>query len=296
MVGWQTIAAGIGLSTLIGAAYRNEMRQLAIHQLAESRIALTSQGIIEYAVTGEGEAVLISHSASGGYDQGLATARRFAGFKVIAPSRAGYLRTPVTTGLTPRAMASAYGGLLDTLKINRTVVVGWSAGAMSALEFALQYPDRCRALILGGAVTQPPPNYVLDIFASLVLSNQSDFLNWMVSKIAANVVIPLMEHDPDTQKILSAFATANPASKRLPGFKLDVEHMRRFHPLLETITVPTLMIHGTHDMLVPIAHAQAAVKKIPGAHLLIIPGGQHDCPIRYPDQVSPAIDRFLNGV
>lgn len=293
MMGWKTLAVGIGLSALVGSIYRSEMKRLSARQQNESHLAMTPQGIVEYAVTGEGQAVLISHSASGGYDQGLATAKRFPDFRVIAPSRSGYLRTPLETALTPHDMARAYAGLLDVLNIDKTIVIGWSAGAMSAIEFALHYPERCCALILGGAVTKPPPAYVLDIFAPVVLANRSDFLNWVMGKVATSVVLPLTERDLETREILRVFAAANPASKRLAGFKQDVDHMRCFHPPLEEICVPTLLIHGTNDILVPISHIQLAAARIPNAQLLIIRGGQHDCPIRHPAQVSLAIKRFV---
>lgn len=70
------------------------------------------------------------------------------GYRLIAPSRAGYLRSSVPPRFTVDEQAAEYAALLAHLRIRRAAVVGISAGAWSALAFARQYPDRCRALVL----------------------------------------------------------------------------------------------------------------------------------------------------
>ena len=71
-----------------------------------SQLIETSLGAVEFARHDTGAAVIISHSTGGGYDQGLMIARLLDGFQAIAVSRAGYLRTPLTTGQShPRGSA-----------------------------------------------------------------------------------------------------------------------------------------------------------------------------------------------
>jgi 2-hydroxy-6-oxonona-2,4-dienedioate hydrolase len=292
---WMAMA-GVGVTVLAGLAYQREIAAARERQRRGSRVLHTMRGPIEFAMTGEGPPLLIAHSAMGGYDQGLATAQRFPGFRVIAPSRAGYLRTPLTTGPDPEAMADAFAALLDAQAVPAVITVGWSAGAMSAIAFALRHPNRCRALILGSPITQPPPAHVLNVFAAVSLSNRSDFLNWLISSAAAAFGLPLIERDPQTRAIMRAFTLANPASDRFPGFEQDITQMRHFTPPLEAITIPTFIIHGGLDILVPLDHARSAAQRIPGARLLVIPGGQHDCPIRYPEIVGPALQAFLDTV
>src|SRR5689334_16308136 len=62
-----------------------------------SLVAITASGLVEYAEKGSGVPLLSIHGAGGGYDQGLANAAALVGesFRVIAPSRFGYLGTPV---------------------------------------------------------------------------------------------------------------------------------------------------------------------------------------------------------
>src|SRR6476620_6071530 len=85
-------AAGIAAYT----RYRKEIRAIRDRVDRGSTIAETGAGKIEYAATGEGEPMLSIHGAGGGYDQGLLVASDFGdGYRVVAPSRFGYLRAPV---------------------------------------------------------------------------------------------------------------------------------------------------------------------------------------------------------
>ena len=96
----------IGVVTIV-AAYEAEIRPIRAKVLAGGRIAETAVGKIEYSIAGDGMPLLSIHGAGGGYDQGLmiATALVGDGFKAIAPSRFGYLRTPVPSDASPAAQA-----------------------------------------------------------------------------------------------------------------------------------------------------------------------------------------------
>lgn len=115
-----------------------------------SLVVDTPCGPIEYAIKGEGPPLLVVHGAGGGFDQGLIIGAPLieTGYKVIAVSRFGYLRTPLPQDASPAAQADAYACLLDALGIRRVVILGASAGAPSSLQFALRHPERCQALVL----------------------------------------------------------------------------------------------------------------------------------------------------
>ena len=70
------------------------------------------------------------------------------GYKVIAPSRFGYLRRDFPADLCSKNQADALLELLDSLHIMKLPVAGGSAGALAAVQFALRHPDRTSALIL----------------------------------------------------------------------------------------------------------------------------------------------------
>ena len=98
--------AGAALAGLLRRAtlaeYRHDIRKIRREVQEGGSIAVTKAGPIEYASEGRGAPALIIHGATGGYDQGLLLARSFApaGVRTIAPSRFGYLRTPLPADAT----------------------------------------------------------------------------------------------------------------------------------------------------------------------------------------------------
>ncbi len=133
--------------------YQSDMRTAQERVMSGSQVIETKCGPIEYATMGEGPPVLVVHGAGGGYDQGILLARTMVGdgFRVIAPSRFGYLRTPLPANATPSAQADAHACLLDALNISKVAIVGFSAGGPSTLQFALRYPNRTSAMVLTSA-------------------------------------------------------------------------------------------------------------------------------------------------
>src|ERR1035441_10074443 len=93
--------------------------------VGRSKTVETSFGTLEYAEWGEGEPMLVVHGAAGGFDQGIdmtgAMARR--GYRLIVPSRFGYLRSTLPGNLTTAMQADAYAQLLDRLGIDKVAVV-----------------------------------------------------------------------------------------------------------------------------------------------------------------------------
>src|SRR5512134_1095337 len=139
---------------LVYLRFRQDMRAHEERIASGSTIANTPCGVIEYSEQGEGQPVLVIHGAGGGYDQGLLLSEPLgAGFRVIAPSRFGYLNTPYPDDPSALAQADAYACLLDYLGVKRVSVVAFSAGGPSALQFALRYPDRTNALVMVSTIS-----------------------------------------------------------------------------------------------------------------------------------------------
>src|SRR5690242_7937224 len=187
------------LAIMAGVLYGSYRHQLGVERdrIAQgSELAQTACGPIEYASLGNGPAVLFVHGAGGGYDQMLDMGRTLAdaGFRVIAPSRFGYLRTPLPADASPAAQADAHACLLDALKIERAAVIGISAGAPSSMQFALRHPRRCAALALLVPLAWAPPEErasaprpspaVWLVFPTL----KSDFLFWLLTRTAPSLV------------------------------------------------------------------------------------------------------------
>ena len=73
------------------------------------------------------------------------------GFKVLAPSRPGYGRTPAVFSYAQQA--DVMSALLDVLQITKVSVYGVSGGGPPAIQFAARHPEKCSSLILEAAVT-----------------------------------------------------------------------------------------------------------------------------------------------
>lgn len=117
---------------------------------APSQRIETARGPVEYAIRGEGPVLLVAHGGPGGYDQALLLGELFSrnGFQVVAPSRPGYLGTPVETGRTAEEQGDALAALLDALDIRRACVLGVSGGGPASYQLAQRHPDKPQALIV----------------------------------------------------------------------------------------------------------------------------------------------------
>ena len=152
-----TIIAGFCTGIVTKQRYhrwKQQQRQRLL--LSESRLLETTRGTVEYQMEGVGQVVLMLHGSPGGYDQGLAVARflDLSGFTLLALSRPGYRRTPLSSGETPEAQADLFAATLDALNVSQVVVIAHSGGGPAALQFALRYPQRCQGLLLLSALSQ----------------------------------------------------------------------------------------------------------------------------------------------
>jgi 2-hydroxy-6-oxonona-2,4-dienedioate hydrolase len=140
-------------------AFSRDLRE-ARRRLVElaTSTAVTRFGPIEYVDQGTGFAVLLVHGIFGGHDAALRLAppEALATYRTVAPSRFGYLGTPMPPHCDVPMQADAHAALLDSLGIDRTVVYAASAGSTSALQLAIRHPDRVAGLVLQSANVPGP--------------------------------------------------------------------------------------------------------------------------------------------
>ena len=127
-------------------AVRESKDRLAAYN---ARTAALSNGDMTYVDSGEGEVILSVHGIFGGYDQAHDTCKDFCSdYRIIAPSRFGYLGSDISGDGTPAEQAAAYVELLDKLGVDKAYLLATSAGGSVAIRFALDYPHRTKGLIL----------------------------------------------------------------------------------------------------------------------------------------------------
>ena len=300
---------------LVYVQYRSDLSTARRELLAGSQIASTACGPIEYAVAGSGPAVLVIHGAGGGYSQASEFSQSLAaaGFKAIAMSRFGYLRTPLPAHASPAAQADAHACLLDALGIRTAAAFGVSAGAPSALQYCLRHQARCIALVLlVPAISVPgrdvgettPPSPFWQFVFDYVL--RSDFVIWGVTRLWPEMLVETVLATP-----LDQFRNADPA-ERQRGLRL----IRDIFPVslkadglrndalvttpsparhLERITAPTLAISAKDDLYGTYVGAKYAAEQIPGARLVSYPTGGHSW-LGHDAEVREALVSFLRGI
>ena len=141
---------GVGLIVLAVSVvgfvlFRQDLREARSRLASVPTTIYPSQyGDIQYRVVGSGPTVLVSHGITGGVDQAEYLVTKWRNFeeryRFVYVSRFGYLKSSLPDDATPRLQAAAYKELLDHLGIERTFVVGNSAGGAAAMWFAIDYP------------------------------------------------------------------------------------------------------------------------------------------------------------
>jgi pimeloyl-ACP methyl ester carboxylesterase len=292
------VACVVGVTALLTLAaylrYRQDLAEAQQRITQRSQIARTPCGTIEYAVQGEGPAVLVVHGAGGGYDQGLLMSRRLAanGYKTVAMSRFGYLGTPMPPDASAEAQAEAHVCLLDALKLGRVAVLGASAGAPSSLQLAIRHPERVAALILlvpatylpgtDGAGTRVPRGLKTIINTAL----KWDFPFWAASHIARRSLIRTMLGTPpelltgasaeDRAEVAAMLDSVLPVSQRRLGLLNEAQvttSLRRY--ALEQIRAPTLIVSAQDDLYGTYERARYTAGEIQGARFVGYPTGGH---------------------
>jgi pimeloyl-ACP methyl ester carboxylesterase len=260
-----------------------------------SQVVSSRFGQIEFATVGHGAPLLVVHGAGGGFDQAVSASGRLvaAGFQVIAPSRFGYLRSSSPNDPSPEHQADAFAVLLDELRIQSVPVVGVSAGALSALQFAVRHPDRCRSLIVivpaASAVLPaqgPLPDQGPMSKAIFEYTVRSDFLFWLGMTLARDQMIrAVLATDPalvdasspnEQRRVYDILRNILPISERSRGLLNDTRFASAPQSIaVDQIKAPTLVVSLEDDFYRTIAPARFIAASIPGARLLTYASGGH---------------------
>lgn len=275
----------------ITAAYRRDIGQARRRVSTGSSVVETRCGAIEYADRGTGPAVLVVHGAGGGFDQGLVLGEGLIdhGYRVIAMSRFGYLRTPLPADSSAEAQADAHACLLDALGIDRVPILGVSAGGPSTIHFCLRHPDRCSAMVLlvplaysGEPVGRVSP--MSRFFLEHV--TQSDFLMWAGTRVLRTRMVETVLGTPaedvrtapeaERRRIEGLLDQILPVSSRSRGLLNEARIVEALRPLpLERISAPSLIVSVADDGYRTYAGARYTAEHVPGAHFIGYARGGH---------------------
>jgi pimeloyl-ACP methyl ester carboxylesterase len=195
---------------------------------------------------------------------------------------------------TTEAMADDAATVLDAVGVERAHVYGLSLGGMVAQALALRHPERVRSLVLGATSPGGPraarPSAEVAAFFRRRLR--------MAPEEAAWESVPInygprcrAEHFERIEEDV-AQRLAQPFSERAYRAQLFAAAWHNCLGALPRIAVPTLVVHGALDRVIPVANAHLIAERIPGARLLVLEEAGHLYPTEEPE-VDRAIARFL---
>lgn len=232
---------------------------------------------IYYAAYGAGAPVILLHG-------GLASQRYWGNqvgplvrdhHRVILIDSRGHGRsTRDDRPYTYELMASDVVAVMDTLRIRRAAVVGWSDGAIIGLVMALKDPARLTRVFAFAANMDPsgvkPDTMTNPTFARFIAEAQASYARISPTPAAFNAFEAAITRMWDTEPNYSAAD-------------------------LKRIATPTAIVDGDHDEAIKREHTEYLARTIPGASLIILKDVSHFAMLQDPAQFNAAMLRFLDS-
>ncbi len=224
--------------------------------------------------------------------------RLAARFDVVAPALPGYNGS---TGLEDLDDVEDYVWHLSDLcvaaELREVAVVGHSLGGWFATELALRRPDLVRRLVLldplgvhVGGVEVPP---FFGAVAPRGIGGTGEARGLLFSDPDGPAALGALPDAMTTEQQLLWFAGLAGAARL--GWKAPHFQNRKLTERLGRMRVPTLVVRGQRDLLVPEAIARAWLASVPGAGLREIPDAGHCLPLERPDDAAAEVEGFLVG-
>jgi 3-oxoadipate enol-lactonase len=216
-------------------------------------------------------------------------------FRTIAFDNRGVGRSDAPAGPYAIAiLASDAAKVLDAADVESAHVFGISMGGMIAQEFAFEYPTRVRSLIVGCTAAGGPTAVRSEPEAAQMLKARAQ----MTPDQAAEAALPFI-YDVGTprERIEEDLAVRRPWLPRPESYLAQLQGILAWegYSRLPAIGVPTLVIHGENDRLVPAGNGRLIADRIPGAKLVLIPHASHIFLTDQPQIAQEAILNFLNA-
>lgn len=239
--------------------------------------------------------LLLLHGFSADKGVWLGFARHFTGdCRVIIPDLAGHGKSPYETGAdySIAAQAGRMIELLDALAIDKVHLVGSSMGAYVATWLAAHFPGRAVSLALIGpvGVNLPQPNEVEELVNSgdnpFLIRTRAQFDRFFEMTMASPPWIPPVLLAAEAQTYIERRA-------ELEEIFADFSASPRLEPWLKDVKVPTLLLWGREDRMVPIASASAWMEGIPHAQLECWDGIGHLPMVERPERTASRYRQFL---
>ena len=263
---------------------------------------------VTYHRMGAGPAIVLLHGITSSSRTWKEVMPRLAErHTVIAPDLLGHGRSAKPRGdYSLGGYASGVRDLLAVLGVRRATVVGHSLGGGVAMQFAYQFPGRLERLVLvdsGGlgedvglflrAATLPGSELVLPLLFGPVPRRAGAAVRRLLARVG-------MRGDANLRGVLEGFESLGDRDARRAfvhtarsvidprGQRVDARDR-----LYLAADVPTLLVWGDRDPIIPVAHGHAAHRLMPGSRLEIVSGAGHFPFYDDPDRFTEILTGFI---
>ncbi|WP_404330966.1 alpha/beta fold hydrolase [Mesobacillus maritimus] len=252
-----------------------------------------------YEIHGKGEPLLLimglSHNCLS-WKRSLSTLSK--SFQVIIFDNRGTGRSSKPeTPYSIELMAEDAKAVLDAANVQTANVYGISMGGMIAQRLAIAYPERVKSLVLGcttsGGVNHVQPSAEIGM---AMLSRAS-----VTPEEAAWAAVPILYSQDFIDNHRDEIKEDIDVRLQIPtpphGYMLQLQACLAHdtHAELDKISVPTLVIHGDDDKLVPFENGQTLSQRIKGAQFCVVPGAGHLYVTEAQDTVNKTVLEFLTA-
>ncbi len=265
---------------------------------------------VSYRTAGSGPALLLLHGIANSSETWERAASLLCErFTVIAPDLLGHGGSATPRGdYSLGAHASGARDVANALGHEHVTVVGHSLGGGIAMQFAYQFPERAERLVLvssGGlgrevhlllrAASLPGADYVLPALTSRRLVELGRGLGGLLSRVG-------LRPGGDVGVLARGFASLDDAGSRqafLHTVRAVIEpggqRVNAGERLALAAQIPTLIVWGERDSIIPAAHGAAAHAAMPGSRLDVFPGAGHMPHDDDPERFALALTEFCGS-
>ena len=236
---------------------------------------------IAYETHGVGPPLVLLHGATSiGRDDFAAQVPLFSrAFQLILPDARGHghTRWDAGQGFQHDWLVDDVAAFTEALGLETFHLLGFSMGAMTALQFAAVFPERLRTLVVIGISPQREPR--ASVARRLMDPRRADVddPDWAV----------VLARRHDEGQALGAWRTL------LPAIAADVATQPLLAPAeLHAIDSPTLIACGDRDPFVPVGHAWELQRQLPNGQLFVVPDCPHEVTSRRPAAFNEALTGF----
>jgi pimeloyl-ACP methyl ester carboxylesterase len=200
-----------------------------------------------------------------------------------------------------KMLAADSVGLLDALDVGRAHVLGHSLGGFVAQELALAQPARIHKLILAGTHHGGPGAIPVTPQAAAVLMNRfGDPATLIKNGIEIATAPGFRRRQPALAREILRYRLTQPVpqaqflSQVMAGMDMLTLSRTRVARRMRALAMPSLLLFGEHDRVVPPGNAELMAAKLPDARVKLLRGCGHLFPLEDPQATADAISRFLN--